>query len=147
MSCTYFDIRDAVYVLFKEQWDLLVPPIIDEPEAPEVFFDNLDDPDREPDGDFYAEVSLVDTFSDQRALGEKGRRLFAREAILTVRIHTPGGVGPEVNDKIAHAVVGIFEGNSLQGICFRRTRRVGIGPTGSHYLTNVVTELEYDERK
>lgn len=141
---TFRETRLALYDHFADEWNAKSGAIIDRPKPIEVWYENLDDPDREPEGDFHAKVRLDDAFGQDRALGGT---LFEREAILTVEIHTPGGVGLEANDLLAQMVVERFRGQRVGSACFRRVRRVTIGAVGSTYQTNVLVDVEYEDRK
>lgn len=144
---TFEEVRDVVFAILQEGWSAGAPDIVELPDAPIIHFENLDDPCGEPDGDFYAKAFLEDLFSDQITFGQKGCRLFERQALLTVQINTPGGIGMTLNDRLATLVVDLFEGESACGICFRRVRRVRIGGSGSLVRTDVLAELEYDVQK
>jgi hypothetical protein len=141
---TFEEARDVIFEHFQTEWDAKSGAIVEASEPVEVFYENLDEPDREPDGDFYAKVSLNDTFAQDAVLGGT---LYDREAILRVEIYTPGGVGLAANDRLAQLVVERFRGQRVCSACFRRVRRVTIGATGSTYQTNVLVDVEYEDRK
>lgn len=51
------------------------------------------------------------------------------------------------NDRLAQMVVERFRGQTVSGVRCRRVRRNTIGAFGSTYQTNVLVDLEYEDRK
>lgn len=134
--------RNAIYKQFTDTWNAQTPPV------PTIFYD-----DKQfdlPDGDTtWAFVMVRHDGSEQATLGEVGGRRFRRRGRVVVQVRTPTGLGLSTNDVYSKVALDAFEGveTAPDQVIFRNARLQEEGTDGAWFLTNVISEFEYDEVK
>lgn len=141
MSLTIEQAVDAMYGHLTTGWNNL-------PSPPTLLYE--DRGQEIPGTDVaWARAEVRHNEGGQATLGEKGYRTFERIGFVTVQIFTPLNQGRAQSDKLAQAVIDIFEGETAGNgaIWFRRVRANEVGRDGGWFQINVLAEFEYDQQR
>lgn len=141
MSLTLNQAREAVYLQFKTNWDILHPGAL-------YFFENLAGATPTVDA-YWSRVTMRSLDDRQDTLGAPGTRQYRREAAVWVQLYGPLNVGTLELDTLAHDVRTIFEGTSFGGI--DGVGAVRVTPLGNEnskwYEVAVVCPITYYETR
>jgi hypothetical protein len=154
---TLAEARDRVFTHFNTFWVAEVVSRAILPAAPYVVYQNVNfDPEKDVTGwpVPYAEVDVQHVTGGIASLGGSSR-LFRREGIVIVQIHTLKGDkdtqgGTVLNDELAQVAMDAFDGKHLTGnIWFQDVFPVETGPDedGQFFTTVVTAEFQYDDIK
>ena len=138
MSLTPAEAVDDILALFKEAWDTT---------GYKSHYEDKRDT-RDTSMDPWASVVIRHATGQQRTLGGKGQRLFLRLGVIVVTINTPSNSGLSGGLVLAKLVSDAYEGvSSPNGVWFRNVRINELGREGTFFQTNVISDLEYHEKK
>ncbi len=115
-----------------------------------VLWPNVDPPLPHPrEGESaWAAFHISHDGGDQRTLGERGRRTFTRTGGFVLQVFVPAGQrGLEEATALAKPAVDAFEGETLEGVRFRRVGMHTVGRDGAWFQVNVRGDFEFDEVK
>lgn len=149
MSLTVTQARDEIHTLFKTAWDAGA----DTAGKRVMYWDSKQVIDETNDGDgnpnTWARIVIQHVLSNQASLANRsGQRKYRRSGLVTVQVFTPLGTGLSIADRIYKIVLDAFEGKVTPGnVWFRNVRLNEVGPSGSWFQGNIISDFEYDEIK
>lgn len=140
---TINEARVIVYDEFRDAWALG-----DERTIP-FFFDNMA---YDTNGvDEFVELKMLHVPGEHHSLGQPGNRIFRREGVIRVEISTQTSKGLKRADELGAECLRILEGQSFvsSGNTVRTTDGYfrELGPSGSHYKSEVVVNFNYQDQK
>lgn len=140
---TLNEARVIVYDAFRSAWVVGVERIIP------FFFDNMA---YDTNGiDEFVELKMLHVPGEHHSLGQPGNRIFRREGVIRVVINTKSDSGLKRADELGAECLRILEGQSFvsDGNTVRTTdgHCRELGPSGSHYISEVVVNFNYQDQK
>ena len=127
--------KDTVLKTFAASWDKVACPYVQDNET-------LKAP-HSP----WARIVVRNTAGGQHTLGPQGSRVYRRIAHVLIQIFTTSGTGTKDADLLAQAANNIFEGKTINGLCFNDGTVREVGSDGEWYQVVLDVSFDYDETK